>query len=110
MQRTYLTAGLAAIATLTAAASAQVITGASTADNSSLADTTWSHSTSVSPVTTAGGSSSFTHTATLSNGNAYTGGVAQVNKKNSVFEVAFTVEDPGNAGFELTADSVLASD
>jgi hypothetical protein len=35
------------------------------------------------------------------------GGVAQVNKRNVIYQLDFTVDDPGNVGFELTAMSFL---
>ncbi len=109
MQRTLPAAGLAALALAAGHAVGQTISGVGTTDNSSTNDSTWTHGTAVGPVADVGDTSSFTHTATLANAIAYTGGVAQVNKKNSNFDVSFTVEDPDGVGFDLTVDALLNS-
>lgn len=90
-----------------ATASAQ-ITGISTTDNSSAAGSQiFLHQTSVSPVTTSGNTAEFVHTAQLLNEAMYSGGAAQVNARNSSFQLAFTVEDPNNAGFTVEIDQLL---
>lgn len=84
------------------------ITDIVSTDNSSMSiGQTFLHQTSVSPVTSSGATSEFVHTAQLLNAATYTGGAAQVNSANSSFQLAFTVEDPSNAGFTVEIDQLL---
>lgn len=93
---------------VTAGAATASITSVVSTDNSSAVGTPiWEHQTSVSPVTTAANTASFTHTVQLLNSATHTGGVAQLHSRNSVFELAFTVEDPTNSGFTLDIDQLL---
>lgn len=84
------------------------ISGITSTDNSSGGVfQTFLHQTSVSPVTTAGNTAEFTHTTQLLNAATYSGGAAQINVGNSSFQLAFTVEDPTNAGFTVDVDQLL---
>jgi hypothetical protein len=61
----------------------------------------------LSPVTNTPTSSSFTHRMAFYNRHVGVGGVAQVNKRDVIYQIDFTVNDPANVGFELTATSFL---
>lgn len=104
----YPLAWLAASFCFGSAAAAAQITGITSTDNSSSTGSqTFLHQTSVSPVTTAGNTAEFVHTTQLLNAATYSGGFAQVHKRNSSFQLAFTVEDPSNAGFTVEIDQLL---
>lgn len=102
------TAVAAGLSLAFAGAASASFSGITTTDNSSANGfQTFLHQTSVSPVTTSGNTAEFTHTAQLLNAATYSGGVAQVNSRNSSFQLAFTVEDPTNAGFTVDVDQLL---
>lgn len=61
----------------------------------------------LSPVATSGATSSFNHHMAFRNQFTGTGGVAQIHRRNVIFTIDFTVEDPSNNGFTLEADSSL---
>lgn len=99
----------AGLATAASAATSAGISGVSSTDNAQAAGAfhTWLHQTSVSPVTAAGNQASFTHTTQLLNAATFSGGVAQTHVRNSSFQIAFTVDDPGNAGFTVDIDQLM---
>lgn len=61
----------------------------------------------LSGVTNAGNTSSFTHRMAAWNWQNANGSVAQVNKGNVVYELEFTVNDPTNLGYEISLTNVL---
>ena len=61
----------------------------------------------LSGVTNAGNTASFTHRMAARNEHTGLGGVAQTNKGNVVFQIDFTVFDPDNLGFEINLESVI---
>ncbi|MEM8874160.1 MAG: PEP-CTERM sorting domain-containing protein [Planctomycetota bacterium] len=107
--QTILTRGsfAAVVVALSAATASAHISGITSTDNSSGVFDVATHQTSVGPVGVAGNAVSFTHTTQLVNTAAFTGGVVQTSVGNSSFQLAFTVEDPGNVGFEISLDQLL---
>lgn len=95
-----------------AAASAQSI-GAVTVDNTSSpppvnANSTFSTATAiVQPPALDGAIASFKHRMAFRNTRVATGGPAQINKRNVVYQIDFTVSDPNNTGFRLSVESVM---
>jgi hypothetical protein len=59
------------------------------------------------PVTTSGATTYFNHHMAFRNQFTASGGVAQTHRRNVIFTIDFTVEDPSNHGFTLEADSSL---
>lgn len=49
----------------------------------------------------------FTHRMAFYNQQTASGGIAQTNKRNVIYEIAFTVEDPQEQGFLLRLDSLM---
>lgn len=64
-------------------------------------------SSEVGPVEDVGSTSSFTHRMSFYNECSASGGVAQVHKRNVVYRLDFTVQDPGSLGYELLVESLL---
>jgi hypothetical protein len=50
---------------------------------------------------------SFTHRMAFYNAQIASGAIAQTNKRNVIYEIAFTVEDPQEQGFLLRLDSLM---
>jgi hypothetical protein len=59
------------------------------------------------PVSLDGAIASVTHRMAARNRRVAAGNAAQVNKKNVVFQMDFTVQDPANLGFRLSVESVI---
>jgi hypothetical protein len=98
------------LATSAAPASAAITSVAITnnsAPNENLVTRTFQTQSTLSPVTTSGASSSFNHHMAFRNQFTGNGGVAQTHRRNVDFTIDFTVQDPGNHGFTLEADSTL---
>ena len=61
----------------------------------------------VAPPSLDGQVASFTHRMAFGNSRIAQGGAAQTNKRNVVYRVDFTVEDPDSIGFLLRVESVM---
>ena len=61
----------------------------------------------VAPPSLDGQVASFTHRMAFRNTFIAQGGIAQTNKRNVVYRVDFTVDDPNNTGFLLRVESVM---
>lgn len=62
---------------------------------------------SVSPISLAGSTVSFTHRMAAYNSHTGLGGVAQTNKRNVVFQLDFTVVDSASVGFTLDLEAII---
>jgi hypothetical protein len=90
---------------------AQAISGISFVDSSSGPPTTPNATFAVSseqgnPVLE-GAIASFVQRVVARNTRSAIGGVAQINKRNVVYQLDFTVEDPANLGFRLSIESLI---
>lgn len=108
----FLTAlALTALSTTPAIASAQTITDVAaineSSDNPASENREFFTEGVLSPVTDQALTASFVHRMAFRNTHSASGGVAQVNKRNVIFEVSFTVEDPEENGFLLGIDEYM---
>ncbi|MFI4854200.1 MAG: hypothetical protein ACIAQF_04365 [Phycisphaerales bacterium JB065] len=108
----FLTAlALTALSTMPALASAQTITNVAAINESSddpvSEDREFFTQGQLFPVTNHGLTASFVHRMAFRNTHSAFGGVAQVNKRNVIFEVSFTVEDPNDHGFLIQIDEYM---
>jgi hypothetical protein len=87
------------------------ITNVAVTNNSSANENTptafFQTQSTLQPVTTSGLTTYFNHHMAFRNQFTGTGGVAQTHRRNVIFTIDFTVEDPSNHGFTLEADSSL---
>ncbi len=94
-----------------AAASAQSINSVTVENTSSAEQSTplasFTTTSTLSPASLDGAIASVTHRMAARNRRSAMGNAAQVNKKNVVFQMDFTVSDPANLGFRLSVESII---
>lgn len=104
-----LSLGVAMVATTSA--SAQSIVGLTLTDSSSPPPTnpnaTFQVSQTLGDPALVGATASFTHRVAARNTRVALGQAAQVNKRNVVYQLDFTVDDPANLGFRLSVETVI---
>ena len=93
------------------AATAATISSIGVTNNSSpddaIAPNTFQTQSSLSLLGASANTVFFTHRMAFHNQYTASGGVAQVHKRNVIYQIDFTVEDPDSRGFSLQADSFL---
>jgi hypothetical protein len=94
------------VAPASASITSVVVTNNSSA-NENLPTRSFQTQSTLLPVTTFGLTTSFNHNMAFRNQFTASGGVAQTHRRNVIYTIDFTVEDPGNNGFTLEAYSVL---
>ena len=107
-------AGLLACLALNVPASAQDIVGITVLNSSSpmpsssdLIERFFETSSTLEPLLVDGSSVSFTHRLAFLNTLAAGGGLPQVNKRNVVYQLTFTVEDPDEVGYQVDVSSLM---
>jgi hypothetical protein len=84
-----------------------IIVTNNSAANENLPTRSFQTQSALLPVTTSGLTTYFNHHMAFRNQFTASGGVAQTHRRNVIFTIDFTVEDPSNHGFTLEADSGL---
>lgn len=93
-------------ATVSASITNVVVTNTSS-PNESLPTASFETQSTLFPITNSGVTSSFGHRMGFHNEYTADGGPAQVHKRNVIYQIDFTIEDPNNFGFTLEAVSGL---